>query len=350
MSGKDKRIVWLGPDNKSKGGVASVLDTFVLQGYFESGNRVFIPTVEDTSAGGKLIRFFAAFGGLIKLLPGTRLVHIHVSSDASFYRKFIFSLLARVFGVNYLVHLHSSSFPVFYKRTGSFGKKLIRIFYNKAVRVLVLSDDMLNFVTGITPAAEVSIFPNPITINSDFIIENRSNSFLFMGRIFAGKGLEELLNAFGEIEKEFPDWSLLIGGTGDPAYESYLRQEYSTVTNCKWLGWVSGEQKTALLKEVGILVLPSYGEGQSIAILEAMEAGLPVLTTLVGGNTFLLQQDISGKLVQAKDSAALHLAMRDLILQPELRNKLAINARERVEDIFDYNKVKDRLENLYKEL
>jgi len=350
MSGKDKRIVWLGPDNKSKGGVASVLDTFVQQGYFDSENRVFISTVEDASAIGKLIRFFIAFGGLLKRLPTTKLVHIHVSSDASFYRKFIFSMVTRVFGVNYLVHLHSSSFPAFYKRTGYIGRKLIHVYYNKAVKVLVLSDDMLNFVTRISPVIDVSIFPNPITVTSGFTIDNRSKSFLFMGRICDGKGLEELLIAFGEIENEFPDWTLLIGGTGDSGYENYLRQKYSTIRNCKWLGWVSGEQKSSLLKEVGILVLPSYGEGQSIAILEAMEAGLPVLTTLVGGNTFLLQQDISGKLVQPKNSDALRLAMRELVLQPELRKELAIKARERIEDIFDYNKVKDRLENLYKEI
>lgn len=343
-------IIWLGPDNRSKGGVASVIDTFVQKQFFDKSKRVFIRTVSDTSSTGKLKSFFSALGKYLSLLPQAGLVHIHVSSDASFYRKFIFSLFARMYRVPYLVHLHSSSFPNFYRKSGSVGKFFIRTFYKKASAVLVLSYEMKDFVEGLDKSLTTQIFPNPIAVFQGADTKERDRSFLFMGRIFPGKGLEELLTAFERIREEYPEWKLLIGGTGDVVYEEALKKQFVKSPNCNWLGWVSGKEKEELLKQAGIFVLPSYGEGQSIAILEAMSAGIPVVTTDVGGNSFLVEHEKSGILVAPKDANAFYEAMKRVVQDSDLRSELSKNARERVETVFEYQHVKDHLDKLYKEL
>jgi glycosyltransferase involved in cell wall biosynthesis len=350
MKNKEEMIIWLGPDNRSKGGVASVIDTFVKKQYFEKNRRVFISTVSDTSSSGKLKSFFVALGKYLSLLPKTGLVHIHVSSDASFYRKFLFSLVARAYGVKYLVHLHSSSFPAFYKRSRKLGKYLIRVFYKKASSILVLSNEMKLFVEQLDKTLVTEIFPNPICIPDGIQHNKRDKTFLFMGRIFPGKGLEELFAAFQQIQKEFPEWKLLIGGTGDASYEASLKAQYAGIDDCIWLGWVSGKQKEELLKLAGVFVLPSYGEGQSIAILEAMGAGIPVVTTEVGGNSFLIESGKSGILVAPKDTNAFYRGMKRLVEDADFRASLANEARKRVETVFEYQHVKEQLDNLYKDL
>jgi glycosyltransferase involved in cell wall biosynthesis len=350
MNNKKKIVIWLGPDNRSKGGVASVIDTFVSNQYFEKGRRVFIHTVSDTSSAGKLKSLFVAMGKYLRLLPQAGLVHIHVSSDASFYRKYLFSFLARMYGVKYLIHLHSSSFPGFYSGAGFFGKYLIRNFYKNAASILVLSNEMKEFVKQLERGLETEIFPNPICIMESPEQVERDKTFLFMGRIFSGKGLEELFSAFQKLQVEYPEWKLLIGGTGDASYEASLKTRFAAIANCCWLGWVSGKKKQDLYNVAGVFVLPSYGEGQSIAILEAMAAGIPVLTTEVGGNSFLIENDKSGILVAPKDSHAFYLGMKRLAEDAALRESLAKEARSRVERVFDYKHVKQQLEILYKDL
>lgn len=350
MNNKEKLVIWIGPDNRSKGGVASVIDTFVSNQFFERDRRVFIRTVSDTSTAGKLKSFFVAVGKFLRLLPKTGLVHIHVSSDASFYRKYLFSLLARMYGVKYLIHLHSSSFPGFYTGSSFFGKYLIRKFYKKAASILVLSNEMKTFVQQLDSGLETDIFPNPICIIERPEQVQREHTFLFMGRIFPGKGLEELLSAFQKLQSVYPEWKLLIGGTGDASYEASLKTRFATVGNCEWLGWVSGKQKQDLYNIAGVFVLPSYGEGQSISILEAMAAGIPVVTTDVGGNSYLIENDKSGILVAPKDAHAFYQGMKRLVEDAALRASLAKEARSRVEEVFDYEHVKQQLEILYKDL
>ncbi len=350
MNNRTKIVIWLGPDNRSKGGVASVIDTFVKKQYFSIDNRVFLKTVSDTSSIGKLKSFFGTLISYLSLLPKAGLVHIHVSSDASFYRKYIFSMFSRIFGVRYLVHLHSSSFPLFFETSGAFGKFLIRDFYKRASAVLVLSTEMKIFVEELDNSIKPEIFPNPVSVSEYYHNAERDQSFLFLGRIFPGKGLEELLTAFERVQNKYPAWKLLIGGTGDAKYEQSIKKQFIKLGNCKWLGWVTGIEKENLLKKCGVFVLPSYGEGQSISILEAMSAGLPVVTTNVGGNSFLLENEKSGILVAPKDVHSLFSAMVRVLEDKELRDTISRNARKRVETVFEYKHVKDQLEDLYKDL
>ena len=79
-----------------------------------------------------------------------------------------------------------------------------------------------------------------------------------------------------------------------------------------------------------IFVLPSLWEGMSNALLEAMSSGLPVIATRVGGNPDVIEDGLSGMMVEAESSAALCAAIRRLMNDTELRSDLGRAARERV--------------------
>ena len=83
-----------------------------------------------------------------------------------------------------------------------------------------------------------------------------------------------------------------------------------------------------------VFVLPSLHEYHSIAVLEAMRAGKPIIATEVGGNGESIEKDLSGLLVPAKDEKALADALYKLVTDEELRKTLGENARKRFLKLF----------------
>ena len=112
-------------------------------------------------------------------------------------------------------------------------------------------------------------------------------------------------------------------------------------------GWVRGEEKLALLQEAALLALPSYAEGVPIAVLEAMAAGLPVVTTPVGGIPDLIADGRNGLLVQPGDVPALASAINRLLDDPALRGAMGDLNRQQVVAEYDVPRYVDRLLALY---
>ena len=86
-----------------------------------------------------------------------------------------------------------------------------------------------------------------------------------------------------------------------------------------------------LLAALDIFVLPSHSEGVSLALLEAMAAGLPVIATAVGGLPEVVTDGVNGLLIPPQDPEALAQALARLLDDPALAKKLGENARQHVE-------------------
>jgi len=104
---------------------------------------------------------------------------------------------------------------------------------------------------------------------------------LFMARLHAKKGLGHLLPAWGKVARRFSDWQLVIAGP-DCGYEGEARRLVDTFHighSVTFTGNLQGEMKRSALRAANAFILPSFSEGFSMAIMEAMAAGLPVLMT-----------------------------------------------------------------------
>ena len=88
-----------------------------------------------------------------------------------------------------------------------------------------------------------------------------------------------------------------------------------------------------------IFVLPSYSEGLSNSLMEAMAVGLPVVATKVGDNTKLVKNGYTGLLIEPKSVEQIIVSLRKLILNADLRNDLGSNALAMMRSIYGNNKL-----------
>jgi len=106
---------------------------------------------------------------------------------------------------------------------------------------------------------------------------------LYLSRIHEIKGVDKLLTAFAGVRRTRPDVVLAIAGSGDPqliAQLQALAAELGVADHTHWLGMVQGRLKAALFSQATVFALPSSSENFGYAVVEAMAAGVPVVTTV----------------------------------------------------------------------
>ncbi len=105
---------------------------------------------------------------------------------------------------------------------------------------------------------------------------------VFLSRLHPKKGLDLLIPAWSRLAPGRRDWELVIAGPDEGGYQATLEtmiREGGVESSVEVRGVVSGAAKAGLLKSADIFILPSYSEGFSVAILEALACGVPVIAT-----------------------------------------------------------------------
>lgn len=167
-----------------------------------------------------------------------------------------------------------------------------------------------------------------------------------VGRLEWRKNYPLLLEAFAGVLPHHPEVGLLIVGSGPEAQRlEHKVRELRLSGNVVFAGHRS--EVPALLAQMDVFCMSSLTEGISIAMLEAMAAGLPVVATQVGGNAEIIPDERFGLLVPSQNAGALGGALSRLLNQRELRREIGEHARKRVRQHFSERQMVRRLEELY---
>lgn len=352
--GKSKSIIMLGTDYRTKGGVSSVVNVYRDAGLFQRYPVRYLPTHCDGGALAKLKVLLSAWLSFMGLLLTGRvgLVHCHTASRASFWRKTLFLVPAFLAGVPGVLHLHGAEFAIFYgKESGPLKQRLIRWVFNKCQTVVVLSDAWKTWAKGIGVTAPIEAIYNPVLLPAARDWERRTpGELLFLGRLGRRKGSFDLLTAAAAVPAS-PGASLrlLMGGDGELDEVRKRADALGLSGQLQLLGWVRGADKEAHLSSAWMYCLPSYNEGLPMSVLEAMAAGLPIITTPVGGIPEAVTDGVEGFLVEPGDVARLTHCIAQLIGDPALARRMGDAARRKVEATFSSDAVLPRVERLYRE-
>lgn len=169
---------------------------------------------------------------------------------------------------------------------------------------------------------------------------------LTVGRLSSEKGIDILLRAFHRYCSREPGTRLVIVGDGPLRVElAALAEELGLADRVLFAGYTNTVER--YYKVADLFVLPSRTEGLPMVILEAMQAGLPVVCTRVGGIPEVIDNGITGVSVPPEDSDALGRAMSMVLGDPALASKLADLGRKSVYERFSAESWAKKIEGFY---
>jgi glycosyltransferase involved in cell wall biosynthesis len=193
--------------------------------------------------------------------------------------------------------------------------------------------------------------PNPVPESSVQRQADGQNMVLFLGRLEAGKGIYDLLEAIAALRADsaaqLSDIRLVCAGEGDRAGVARYAQQLGIADAVKFTGWVGPSGKRALLEHAAVFALPSYDEALPMTVLEAMSAGVPVVVPPVGGLPEVVADGVSGYLVAPGDTAGLKRVLGKLLLDRQLGARIGAAGRETVRLRYAPERVLPELESLY---
>jgi len=282
------------------------------------------------------VRWLRRFCGLVRR-RGVDLIQAH-EFGANTYG----ALAARLLGIPAVATVHGRSY---------YGERLKRrLAYRMVARgatMVAVSEDVKRFLVQTTGAAEhrIRVVHNGIgSIARPSAAEaGRRRQALgiteegrivgVVGSLYGVKGHRYLLEAAPQILKAYPATRFVIVGRGE--LEATLGEQAARLGlegRVRFLGF--REDVAELLSVFDVFALPSLSEGLSIALLEAMAAGRPVVATAVGGNPELIIDRETGLLVPPGDARSLADAIGRLLQDPAEASRLGRNAMDRVRRCF----------------
>lgn len=355
--GRPGTIVMVGSAFDVRGGVSAMARVCRDEGLFERWDAVYLASHCDGPAGRKLVRAgraLAQFGAMLALRR-VALLHVHLNSDASFWRKALFVGAARRAGVPCILHVHCGNFGRFVReRAGARGRALAERMLRDAAAVIALSPQGRAELEAIAPGVAVEVIPNPIVIPAkagiplDARLRGQDRAVLFLGMVTEAKGAFDLLRAWAQVAPRHPGAKLVMAGAGEIERGRALAAELGIAASVEFPGWVVGEAKDRLLAEATVFTLPSHAEAMPMSVLEAMAAGVPVVASSVGGVPWALDEGRAGVLVPPSNVEALAAALDRLLADAAERKRLAVAGLTRVAGTFAASVVLPRLEALWK--
>lgn len=176
-------------------------------------------------------------------------------------------------------------------------------------------------------------------------------TFIFIGRLSSEKGIRELLGAFRTLNKEIPATRLLLIGWEE--YDSkelkdYVSQTIADTRSIEFIGFQEDVRPWLLASQA--LVLPSYREGFPNSVLEAAAMGIPAVATDINGSNEIIKHGVNGLLLPPRDEDALFEAMKTMVQNEGLREKMAENARPLVAGRFNQKLVRKAMMDYYRNL
>ncbi|MCJ8505906.1 glycosyltransferase family 4 protein [Kocuria flava] len=364
MNGIRPTVVVVAEAAPMRGGIATFAETItsdaLLAQYFDM--ELLNTARTDTREGGKLNldNLTHAFTDAWKVLRAARradVVHLQLVADRglSSVRAAALITAAALGGAKLVAHVHSAVGNAGRPEFADYG--FLDRFALRSLRwadaVCTVSEagaaTMRRFagrvpVETVDNAVDLEAFATPA--------DHGVPTVLFVGVICRRKGTVELARAGRALRaKGVVDWKLVaVGGQGptpEDEYREIVEEFRAADLAASLVGPEYGDQVKARLAEADIFVLPSYLEGQPIAILEAMASGLPVVGTAVGAVPDVIRDGVEGRIVEPGDVSGLAAAMEQLILDRQIRGRMAAASRKRAEEFHSLDRLARRLVQVY---
>ena len=321
------RVVMFGPDLMGHGGISQVASALVEESSLRRFGVLYVPTWVQGTQLRRTIVFLSALLVASRLQHGS-LAHVHMASRGSFLRKSLVMFVLRLRGARTVLHLHGAEFHTFAATSGPVRRAAIRWIFRSADVVLVLSPVWKARVAEFSGRADGVVVPNPVRVPRGSAQIEGARKVVFTGRLGDRKGTPELLQAIGILqERGLADVEWVLAGDGEVERFRSIAASLPHPARVTVSGWLGRDEVQRELESAWVFCLPSHDEGKPVALLEAMANGVACIATPVGGVPDLVEDEVTGLLVQVGDVGGLSHALERLLGSRQECLRLGASAR-----------------------
>lgn len=270
------------------------------------------------------------------------IVYTTINQNIAYARDALFILLGKwAGGAKVVVHLRGAYFRKFYEKSGFPVKLFVDFTIRRADRVIVLGQCLRYIFERWFDEQEMDVVPNGTPFNPDLSRRpglreaNRGRLVVaYLGNLIEEKGVVDVVRSASRVLAEFPEAEFRFAGAWWDQDEAKAKceaeiREKGLGDRVRFVGTVSGDAKDRFYLEADIFVFPTYYtlEGHPNVIVEAMAAGLPVISTDYVAIPETVLDGENGFIVPVRDPAAVADRILVLAKDPSLRGRMGTASR-----------------------
>jgi glycosyltransferase involved in cell wall biosynthesis len=234
-------------------------------------------------------------------------------------------------------------------------KRYVRVVLKTTDRIICQGLFWKNYFTSLVGQhheGKMTIVPNWIDVSRYSRGNNNAGPsvrFIYIGWLEKYKGIQDLIEAVQILKNKKMQFELHVYGDG--RLKNWLQKFIATDFvdgSVVYHGWVTGNNKTQAIQEADVIVLPSHREGFPNALLEAMAYQKAVIVSAVGVVPEIINHQTNGLLFTSGSAEDLAAKINLMIEQPELRMKMAIQARETVTEKYSIESAVSTFRTIFK--
>ena len=270
---------------------------------------------------------------------------------AGFLKDAPFVLLCKLFGRNIVIHQHNKGMANDVDRW--LYRWLLPLVYKNA-KVILLSWRLYSDIEKYVPMENVVICPNGIP-DAGYIYEERKNDVpkvLFLSNLIESKGVLVLLDSLKLLKDKGRQFVCdIVGGETQEIDKKRIFEEVNSrglLENVQYHGRKYGKEKEAFLKNADILAFPTFYQNECfpLVLLEAMQYGLPIVTTDEGGILDMVEDGENGLICKKNDPVSLAYSLEELLKDKALCEKYGRKGREIYEKDYSLNSFEVRIREI----
>lgn len=256
-------------------------------------------------------------------------------------------LLNKIIGLKYIITAHGSDVPGYNPNRFKIFHKILRPLWKKIVnssqQMIFPSNNLFKLFQKIENKKTGIIIPNGISLEKFSPTVSKQNKILVVSRIFERKGIQYVLKALEGLNHNYA-----INIVGDGPYLNFLKKIANELKiDIMFLGFIDNDsvELKSLFEESKIFIFTSESENFPIVLLEAMVAGMAIITTKGTGCEEVVGD--AAILVEPKNAEEIKQALKKLLSNPELCSNLQQASRRRVEEFFSWDSVAKKYTDIY---
>lgn len=254
-------------------------------------------------------------------------------STLGFFKDSVFILISRLFFRRTLLQLRGSNLKNWLNRALVINRFYVSLVIRSTQGIIVLGNNLKYLFSDYFPNNKIFVVPNGADFNYQYSEKrNLIPKILYLSNFQASKGIEDVINAMAILKRVHKvNFHIDVVGAWRDSVTMHLCIQIAEDNNLPLTFHLPslGKEKVNFFKNADIFVFPPRGpEGHPWVIVEAMAAGLPIISTHQGAITESVIDGVNGFIVEKKNPQQIAKKVKYLLEHPDIRAKMGLLSRQ----------------------